>query len=102
MSSSLALLTYLAVNVANVVYHWRFARERFHVFMHAVVPVIGIAVVLFVVYKSYLGSLWDAGWTYGRSVQLAVVVWLVLGLVWVLYVRRTRPEALLVRDPEVV
>jgi len=93
MSSSLALLTYLAVNFANIVHHWRNERSRFNWFLHAVVPVVGIAVVCFVIGKSYLGSLWDAGWTYGQSVQLAVVVWLVLGAVWVAYLHSTRPEA---------
>jgi amino acid transporter len=92
MSSSLALLTYLAVNVANFVYHWRRQRERFHWFMHGLVPVLGVAVVCFVVYKSYLGSLWSAGWTYGRSVQLAVVIWLVAGLGWTLFLRARRPQ----------
>jgi amino acid transporter len=93
MSSSLALLTYLAVNIANVVYHWRFERAQFRVFSHAIVPVVGILVVCFVIEKSYLGSLWDAGWTYGRSVQLAVVIWLVLGVLWTLRVRRAAQAA---------
>lgn len=98
MASSLALLTYLGVNIANIVYHLRFQRGRFHVLMHGIVPVIGIAVVCFVIYRSYLGSLWDAGWTFGRSVQIAVVVWLLLGACWVLYVRRATPEVLQVHD----
>jgi amino acid transporter len=102
MSSSLALLTYLAVNISNFVYHWRFARDRFHVFMHAVVPVVGIAVVCFVIYKSYLASLWNAGWTYGRSVQLAVVIWLLLGVAWMFYVRRSNPAALRANDIDTV
>jgi amino acid transporter len=93
MSSSLALLTYLSVNLANALHHWRNERSRFNWFLHAVVPVIGVVVVCFVIAKSYLGSLWNAGWTYGQSVQLAVVVWLVLGVVWVAYLRRARPEA---------
>lgn len=88
MSSALALLTYLAVNIANVVYHWRFERAQFRMFSHAVVPVIGILVVSYVIVESYLGSLWNAGWTYGRSVQLAVVIWLALGLLWTMHVRR--------------
>jgi amino acid transporter len=92
MSSALALLTYLAVNISNFAYHWRRARDRFHWFMHGVVPAVGIAVVCFVIYKSYLGSLWNAGWTYGRSVQLAVVIWLIAGLGWTLYLRVKRPE----------
>jgi amino acid transporter len=100
MASSLALLTYLAVNIANVVYHLRSQRERFHLFMHGIVPVVGIVVVCFVIYKSYLGSLWGAGWTFGRSVQIAVVIWLLLGACWVLYVRRATPEVMQGREIE--
>lgn len=100
MASSLALLTYLAVNIANVVYHLRSQRERFHLFMHGIVPVVGIVVVCFVIYKSYLGSLWDAGWTFGRSVQIAVVIWLLLGACWVFYVRRATPEVMQGREIE--
>lgn len=93
MSSSLALLTYLGVNVANFLHHWRNDRANFKIFMHAIVPLIGVVVVCFVIAKSYLGSLWSAGWTYGQSVQLAVIIWLLLGVVWVLRLRRSRPEA---------
>ncbi|MEH3139047.1 MAG: APC family permease [Mycobacterium kyogaense] len=94
MSSSLALLTYLAVNIANIAYHARNRATKFHVFMHGVVPVVGIAVVCFVIYKSYLASLWNAGWTFGRSVQIAVLIWLLLGVCWVMFVRRTRPDVM--------
>ncbi|BBZ30575.1 putrescine importer [Mycolicibacterium madagascariense] len=93
-ASSLALLTYLAVNVSNIVFHLRHRRARFHVVMNGVVPVIGILVVGFVVEKSYLGSLWQSGWTYGGSVQVAVVVWLMLGGAWLLYLRLRHPEVL--------
>ena len=92
LSSFFALLTYLAVNISNVVYHWRFKRSAFNWFTHGVVPLLGIVVVLFVIKSSYLGSLWNAGWTYGRSVQIAVIVWVVLGFAWLAWLRRGRPE----------
>ena len=93
MCSYLALLTYLSVNFANFIYHWRFKRSEFRVFMHAIVPALGVIVVCFVIEKSYLVSLWNAGWTYGRSVQLAVIIWLALGAAWVFYLRKTQPQA---------
>jgi amino acid transporter len=93
-ASSLALLTYLAVNVANIVYHLRHKRSEFRILMHGVVPVIGILVVGFVIEKSYLVSLWQSGWTYGGSVQVAVVTWLVLGVAWLVYLRSRHPEVL--------
>jgi hypothetical protein len=56
-----------------------------------VVPVFGIAVVCYILYESYLASLWNAGWTYGRSVQLAVVLWLIAGLAWTISLKRRKP-----------
>jgi amino acid transporter len=93
-ASSLALLTYFAVNVANIVYHVRYQRSEFRIVMNGIVPVIGILVVGFVVEKSYLVSLWQSGWTYGGSVQVAVVAWLVLGGLWLLYLRAKQPHVL--------
>jgi hypothetical protein len=48
--------------------------------------------VLYILYKSYFASLWDAGWTYGRSVQLAVAIWLLLGIAWIMILRRRTPQ----------
>ena len=66
MASFLGLLTYFSVNVANIVFYWRFRREKFNIFLNGVVPVFGVAVVCYILYESYLASLWNAGWTYGR------------------------------------
>ena len=91
MTSFLGLLTYLAVNIVNIVFFWRFRREKFNWFLNAVVPIFGIVVVLYILYNSYLASLWAAGWTYGQSIQLAVVIWLLAGLAWTLWQRRRNP-----------
>jgi amino acid transporter len=92
IASSLALLTYLSVNIANFVYHLRYKRSEFNLFMNGIIPVLGIIVVLFVIDRSYLASLWSAGWTYGGSVQVAVLVWLALGGAWLIYLKKKRPE----------
>jgi amino acid transporter len=92
MSSFLGLLTYFCVNAANIVFFIRYRRDRFNIMLNGIVPVIGIAVVIYILYKSYFASLWDAGWTYGRSVQIAVVAWLVLGIAWTAILRRRSPQ----------
>jgi amino acid transporter len=92
MSSFLGLLTYFCVNAANIIYFARYRRDRFSIWLNGVVPVIGIVVVVYILYKSYFASLWDAGWTYGRSVQIAVAIWLVLGVAWTLILRRRTPQ----------
>lgn len=92
MSSFLGLLTYFCVNAANIIFFLRYRRQRFNVLLNGVVPVIGMAVVVYILYKSYFASLWDAGWTYGRSVQIAVVAWLLLGIAWTAVLRRRSPQ----------
>ncbi len=92
MASFLGLLTYFCVNAANIIFFLRYRRDRFNILLNGVVPVVGIAVVIYILYKSYFAALWDAGWTYGRSVQLAVVVWLVLGVAWTMILRRRSPQ----------
>jgi amino acid transporter len=92
MSSFLGLLTYFCVNAANIIFFLRYRRDRFNIVLNGIVPVIGIAVVLYILYKSYFASLWDAGWTYGRSVQIAVIAWLLLGIAWTAVLRRRSPQ----------
>jgi amino acid transporter len=92
MSSFLGLLTYFCVNAANIIFFLRYRRDRFNIILNGVVPVVGIGIVLYILYQSYFASLWDAGWTYGRSVQIAVVVWLVLGIAWTALLRRRSPQ----------
>lgn len=91
MASFLGLLTYFAVNMVNIVFFWRFRRKKFNWFLNGIVPVFGMLVVLYIIYNSYLASLWKAGWTYGQSVQLAVAVWLFAGLAWTVWQRRRNP-----------
>jgi amino acid transporter len=92
ITSALALLTYFAVNLSNLLYHWRNRGNGFGWFMNGIVPVLGMVVVCYVLYSSYLGSLWDAGWAYGQSVQLGVALWLIAGVGWVGYLKARRPE----------
>jgi amino acid transporter len=100
MTSFLGLLTYLTVNVINIVFFRRYRRATFNWFLNGVVPVFGIIVVLYILYNSYLVSLWAAGWAYGQSVQLAVVIWLLLGIGWTLW-QRSRNPALFRKKVEV-
>lgn len=68
------------MNLADIIFFLRYRREKFHWLRNGLLPVIGLAVCCYLLYKSYGMSLWSAGWTYGKSVQLAIVAWLVLGV----------------------
>lgn len=54
MSSFLGLLTYFCVNAANIIFYLRHRRDRFNILLNGVVPVIGIAVVIYILYQSCL------------------------------------------------
>lgn len=89
-----ALLTYIAVNVANVVYFARFARDRFNWFLNGVVPIAGIAIDGYLIYRSFFKSLWSLGFRTGQSVILVSLVLLALGVVYVAYLVVTRSKRL--------
>lgn len=62
-----ALITYLFVNVANILLH---RREAFNWLTNGVIPVLGAAITVYLIYKGFFVSLWDAGFKTGRSVVL--------------------------------
>ncbi len=86
-----ALVTYTLVNAANIRLHWRHA--TFNAWWHLVTPAVGIVFCLAVLYKSFVQSLWNAGWvTIGRGIIVFAVVWSVAGAV---YAYRVRNSAML-------
>jgi amino acid transporter len=89
-----ALIVYIAVNLANIVYFTRFAREKFNWFLNGVVPVIGIGIDAYLIYKSFFVSLWDAGFKTGRSVVLFSLALVAISILYVLYLKIRDPERL--------
>jgi amino acid transporter len=88
-----ALITYAFVHFANIAYYLRHKRESFHWFWNAVIPAIGLAVIVYALYKSFFKGLWSNGFALGQSIVLFSLAWALIGLVYVLVLRRTRPEA---------
>ena len=83
-----ALVIYIFVNAANITLHWKHA--TFNWWWHVVTPVLGIVFCLAVLYKSFVQSLWNAGWvTIGRGILVFAVVWSVIGAVYAYAVRNT-------------
>src|SRR5215813_9469058 len=91
---------------ANIVYFTRFARQKFNWFLNGVVPVIGIGIDAYLIYKSFFVSLWGAGTT-GRSVVIFSLALVAVSILYVLYLKLTSPDRLtgstidhLTTDPE--
>ncbi|HZZ43958.1 MAG TPA: APC family permease [Tepidisphaeraceae bacterium] len=84
-------LVYVVANLANIVFYWRFRRERFHYVWNLLVPGIAIIVQVFVIWQGVIVQLWASG-TSGRSAQVFIAtVTLATGIyVWRMSQRKER------------
>jgi len=73
-----ALITYMFVNLANILLH---RREQFNWLSNGAVPVLGVAICIYLIYKGFFVSLWDAGFKTGRSVVLLCLLLTVVAAV---------------------
>jgi putrescine importer len=89
-----ALITYISVNLANIVYFWRFARDRFNWFLNGAVPVGGIAIDAYLIYRSFFKALWNNGWRLGRSIVVFSLILVVVAILWAVYLKLKAPDRL--------
>ena len=75
-------IVYVSVNVASIVFFWRFRRAKFHFAWNLLVPVIGIAAQVMVIWQSIIVELWNSG-TLGHCAQGLIVVVSVITAVYV-------------------
>jgi putrescine importer len=68
-----ALVTYLVINVCNPLLFVRHFRSEFHWFANGVVPLAGVAVVGYFLYKGFFEALWNADFKMGQSVVITAV-----------------------------
>jgi amino acid transporter len=68
-STFFAMVTFVFVNVANVVLHrGRIFSSAPAFVLHAALPVVGVLVDLYLLWRSFFVELWGQGWATGRSV----------------------------------
>ena len=82
-------VVYMAANVSNFAYYWRFRRERFNPLWNLLIPLVGLGAQAIVLWRVVIVELWHAG-TFGRSSQAFIVVVAVLSAMYVHRVRRRR------------
>jgi hypothetical protein len=80
-------------NLVNIVYYWRFARDRFHPLLNFVFPVIAILVQLAVIWMSVITELWGKG-LQGRSAQGFIVAVSAIITIYVLYIKSKSSQQL--------
>jgi hypothetical protein len=68
-STFFAMLTYLMVNVSNLVlFRDRVFRSAGGFLLHGVIPVFGIGADFYILVRSFFLDLWSQGWANGQSV----------------------------------
>ncbi|MEU8151614.1 APC family permease [Nonomuraea sp. NPDC048901] len=90
----LALILYSAVNLANLLFFARIARARRRWLSNAILPVAGIVLNLYVIYRSFFLALWDSDFRLGKSVVIAALATLAIFVAYAVVVRLRAPGRL--------
>lgn len=84
------LVLYIFVNLANIVYHWRFRRGQFNWFLNGFIPVAGIVIDGYILYKGFFVSEVSLPFKSGSSIVWFSLAWAVIGIFWALWWNRRR------------
>lgn len=87
-----ATLTFMAVNIANAIYFFRFARADFHLINNLLVPIAGFLVNAYLLYAAFFSALWSSDLPTGRSVVIGCLVILVAEVLVVIWMRLFTPR----------
>jgi hypothetical protein len=86
-----ATLTFMAVNLANGIYFFRFARSEFRIFSNLLVPLAGFLVNAYLLYAAFFSSLWSSNLPTGRSVVIGCLLILAVEIGSVVIMRLHAP-----------
>jgi len=89
-----ATLTFFAVNAANILYFFRFARSEFGLFKNLLVPVVGMVSNAYLIYAAFFATLWAGDLRTGKSVVIVCVILLIVQFSAVLWTRLFKPQRL--------
>jgi amino acid transporter len=86
-----ATLTFMAVNLANAIYFFRFARQDFRLISNLLIPAIGFVVNAYLLYAAFFSALWSSDLPTGRSVVIGCLLALGVEVAAVAYMRIFSP-----------
>jgi amino acid transporter len=84
------LILYMFVNLANLVYHARFQRSSFNWFLNGFIPVAGIVIDGYILYKGFFVTELALPFKIGSSIVWFSVAWAVIGIAWAFWWTRRR------------
>jgi amino acid transporter len=79
------LVAYLAVNLANLVYHLRYKRNEFNWLLNGVVPALGIVIDGYILYKAFFQAELGLPFQTGSSIVWFSLAWAVIGAAWAVW-----------------
>lgn len=89
------LVLYIFANVANIFYHLRVRREEFNIWLNGIIPVVGIGIDAYILYKSFFVSELGLPFKTGSSIVWFSLAWAAIGVIWAVRWRMKRPLATL-------
>jgi amino acid transporter len=84
------LILYIFVNFANILYHARFRRSEFNWLTNGLIPVLGIGIDGYILYKGFFATEISLPFATGSSIVWFSLAWTALGIVWTLWWRSRR------------
>ena len=89
-----ALITYMGTNAANLLYFSRSPAQRFNPLLNGVLPVVGVVLDAYLIYRCFFKELWSAGFRTGQSIILCSLLLVLLSWLYLVYLRLHRPQHL--------
>jgi amino acid transporter len=87
-----ALIIYIFVSIANPVFYYRFRRPQFNFFWNGIVGFISMTVNIYLLYRAFFVECWQGDWATGKSVVLFAIIWSLLGLLYLLVLKKYAPD----------
>ena len=86
-----ALLVYIFVNIANIVFFWRYRRSAFNWFLNFILPLFGIAFDIAVMYQGFfVADMSNPDFRIGPAVVYLCIAGTVAGAIYALWLRTRR------------
>lgn len=79
------LILYIFVNLANIIYHARFRRSEFNWLTNALIPVLGIGIDGYILFKGFFVTEISLPFVTGSSIVWFSLAWTVVGILWALW-----------------
>ena len=84
----------MGTNAANLLYFSRSPEQRFNLFLNGALPVVGVLLDAYLIYRCFFRELWSAGFRTGQSIILCSLFLVLLSFLYLAYLRVQRPQHL--------